>query len=91
LKYTNQMFWSARFNQPIDFWNTKKVKTADQMFAISEFNFPINKWNLDKMESMEFLFKDSAYNQSADNFIEKTKEILKTTDLKKIKFYLGLS
>ena len=91
LENTSRMFWSARFNQPIGLWKMNKVKNADQMFAISEFNFSIDEWNLDAIESMEFIFKDSAYNQSAENFIEKTKEILKTTDLEKIKNYLGLS
>ena len=57
----NGMFWNAaRFNSPINNWNTSSVRDMDSMFrGATAFNQPLNNWNTSSVTTMYTMFYEA--------------------------------
>ena len=58
----------ARYNQPLNNWNTSNVRDMSYMFAGSLFNQPIGNWNTSNVINMKHMFELVPFSQSLNNW-----------------------
>jgi len=62
-------YYSGRFNQPIESWDTSNVTNMSRLFSENgRFNQPLNSWNISKVTNMTYMFHQSGFNQPLDSW-----------------------